>query len=235
MKSMRPLSFAVLPLLVAAPAFAGNVVPVAPAPVVAAPVVQPTYNWTGGYVGGSLGYAGLNFGVDADEDFGFEDGTLGDEDDDDFDALAGFVDGFDDDGITGGIRLGYDFALANGFVIGGRVDYDLVSFDLDFDDDDAVDGDLDQSFGNSIDAIYRAGVKLGFASGPNMFYGIGGYAGLDADDDSDGYFLGIGGERFVTENVSVGGEILYHEFDEFDVDSLDAEVTTVGLNVNYRF
>jgi opacity protein-like surface antigen len=88
---------------------------------------------------------------------------------------------------------------------------------------------------NSIDGVYRAGVRLGYAFGPNMVYGIGGYAALDADDDSEGYFVGVGGERFVTENVSVGAEILYHEFEDFGLETLEADVTTASIGVNFRF
>jgi outer membrane immunogenic protein len=225
------LLLSVLAGIAAAPAFAGTIEPVAPTPVPVFVEPAPVYSWTGGYVGAGLGFAGLDFDVDDNEDFGFN--QIDDRFSDALDGLSGFVDGFDDDGVTGGFRAGYDFALANGFLVGGRLDYDFVNFDLNFEDDD--DDDLDMTLENGIDGIYRAGVRLGYAFGPNLVYGIGGYAGLDANDDSDGYFAGIGAERFVTENVTVGGEVLYHEFDEFEIDSLEADITTVGLNVNFRF
>ncbi|KIT16275.1 outer membrane protein [Jannaschia aquimarina] len=223
-------ALAALTAVAAAPALAGNP---APAPVEPAPVFvgepAPAYNWTGGYVGGAIGFAGLNTGVDSDEDF-----DLGDEFDDVRDDLAGFVDGFDDDGIYGGIRAGYDYAFANGFVLGGQLAYDVVNFDLNFEDDDAG-ADSDVTFENGIDGILRAGLRAGYGFGPNLIYGTGGYARLTGDDDSDGYFAGLGGERFVTQNITAGAEVLYHQFDGFDVDSLEADITTVGLTVNYRF
>jgi hypothetical protein len=51
------------------PAFAGNIEPVAVQPMVTAPMVMPMESaprWTGGYVGASIGFAGLDLAVSDD-------------------------------------------------------------------------------------------------------------------------------------------------------------------------
>jgi opacity protein-like surface antigen len=225
---MKPITYraatAILALL-APPAIAGNVeaVVVEPAPVPVTPVapVAPAFDWTGGYVGGSLGFLGADAGANLDDD--------DDDDDDDLIDLD-----FDGDGAFGGLRLGYDYAFANGFLLGGLIGYDAMSIDVDG-DDDTTDADDD-----TLNSIARAGVRAGYAFGPNLVYGTGGYAHADTDDSgsSEGYFVGAGAERFITQNLTAGLEVLYHEFDNFDDDELEdieAEATSIGLTLNYRF
>ncbi len=94
---IRPILAAAALAATTAPAFAGNLIPVAPEPFVAAPVpyVAPpaALDWTGFYVGGQLGYGRL------------EDTTRNEEE-------SGFV---------GGGHAGYDFDYGN-FVLGVGVD-----------------------------------------------------------------------------------------------------------------
>ncbi|MDA0924279.1 MAG: porin family protein, partial [Proteobacteria bacterium] len=53
--------------------------------------------------------------------------------------------------------------------------------------------------------------------------------------DSDGWFAGLGYEMLVTDMISVGAELLYHEFDSFDLVGLAADATTAAVSVNFRF
>ncbi|CUH40050.1 Opacity protein antigens [Jannaschia seosinensis] len=137
----------------------------------------------------------------------------------------------DGDGGMVGLRFGYDFAFRPG-IVGGFVQYDDGDIDLELDGAGA---------GISLENVLRVGARAGVVRGANMFYGHGGYAMVETDNagDADGYFLGAGYERFVTQNVTLGIEANYHEFDDFDGTSsgvdVDGDATTVGLNVNWRF
>ncbi|MEM1151573.1 MAG: outer membrane beta-barrel protein [Pseudomonadota bacterium] len=124
-----------------------------------------------------------------------------------------------------GLRAYYDVDFGN-FIAGGGLQYDSTEIDLD--------GVAD------VDDVFRLGARVGVANGPAYFYGTAGFAQASTSGpadagDSDGYFVGAGAEAFVADNITVGGEILYHEFEDFDIGSLEAEVTTIGFNVNYRF
>ena len=207
--------------LVAVPAMAGGLSDYA-APVVAAPMApaQPlSYgrDWTGGYVGAQIGYGGLNAdGTDVLE--GVD--TNGDGEDDELDL------DIEGDGFTYGLRSGYDYDFGRA-VLGGLIAFDGASIDTDG-DDSGTDAEIDR--------IARAGLRLGYDAGNTLPYLTAGYAYADTNDigSSDGYFAGLGAETFLTDNVTVGAEVLYHNFEGFDND-FEADVTTVGLNVNYRF
>ena len=188
-------ALATMASFMAVPALAGNVTPPAPEPVIAAPVpaAPVTPNWTGFYAGGQLGYADI--------------------DPDNFN---------DDDGVIGGLVLGYDYDLGNNWVIGAGLDYDFA--------------DIDVGPNASLEEIFRAKLRGGYKIGRGLLYATGGYAWADTDNlgSDDGYFIGGGYEHLVTDNISVGGEILYHEFD-FGNPAGDIEATTVQVKATYRF
>ncbi|MEM7487785.1 MAG: outer membrane beta-barrel protein [Pseudomonadota bacterium] len=126
----------------------------------------------------------------------------------------------DDDSVIGGFRLGYDADLGN-YVIGGRVDYEFTDIGI---------GD------GEVDGIFRVGARVGFDSGRDLFYGIGGYADTDTDDvgSGDGFFVGGGYETFLTEQITLGAEVLYHDLEGFG-GGTDLEATTATVGVNFRF
>ncbi|WP_324754292.1 porin family protein [Roseovarius sp. Pro17] len=137
----------------------------------------------------------------------------------DVDTNAAGVDG---DGLIGGLVAGYDYDLGN-WVIGAGLDYDWTDVSLA----PAVD----------VDSIWRAKLRGGYKLGNGLLYATAGYASADVSTigDSDGYFVGGGYEHLVTQNISVGGEILYHEFDSFNVPGLDADATTAQVRATFRF
>lgn len=129
-----------------------------------------------------------------------------------------------------GLRAYYDYDFGT-FVVGGGIQYDFADIDLE---EGAVSA--------NVEGVLRVGARAGFDSNRNWYYGTAGFAQAYGDDDADteigdssGYFVGLGYEVFITENITAGAEVLYHEFDDFDVDDLEAEATTVSLSVNYRF
>ncbi|MHA6326778.1 outer membrane protein [Roseivivax sp. CAU 1753] len=134
--------------------------------------------------------------------------------------------GIETDGGSLGVRANYDARLGGNLIGGVGLQYDEANIDLDG--------------AAELDNILRVGGRLGLDSGRNFFYGTGGYAHATTEADaidpggSDGYFAGVGYEVFVQDNLTVGTEVLYHEFDDFDA-SVEARATTANVSVNYRF
>ena len=208
--------------LVAVPALAGGLsdysAPVVAAPMAPAEPLSYGRDWTGGYVGAQVGYGGLD--LDGD--------VIGDDDGDaELDDIIN--PNFEGDGFTYGLRAGYDYDFGKA-VVGGLLQYDGANIELD-----DSDGELNR--------IGRAGLRLGYDAGNTLPYVAAGYAYADTDDygSSNGWFAGLGVETYVAENITVGGEVLYHQFDDFGGDlgnadaDYEADATTVGLNLNYRF
>ncbi|MFW5642378.1 MAG: outer membrane protein [Roseicyclus sp.] len=133
----------------------------------------------------------------------------------------------DGTGALGGIFGGYRYDFGS-YVVGAELDLNLADIDLD-------------AAGGNIDAVYRLGLEAGFDAGPALIYGTAGaaVATLDADTDTlrgHGYFYGVGVDYAVTDQVTVGAELLQHEFDDFDgVSGLDADALTFGVNAALRF
>ncbi|WP_306115772.1 MULTISPECIES: outer membrane protein [unclassified Roseovarius] len=132
------------------------------------------------------------------------------------------VAGVDGDGLIGGIVGGYDWDLGN-WVVGVGADWDFADISL------GAAADLEQ--------VWRLKTRGGYKIGNGLAYATVGYANADTDNlgDDDGYFIGAGYEHLVTQNFSLGGEVLYHEFDNFNSTPTDVEATTVQLRGTFRF
>ena len=132
------------------------------------------------------------------------------------------VAGVDGDDVIGGIVAGYDFDLGN-WVIGGGLDYDFAEIGL--------------GGGTELDNVWRAKLRSGYKIGNGLAYGTLGFAEADTSTlgSDDGYFLGVGYEHLIRENLSLGGEVLYHEFDNFNGTTTDIEATTVQVRGTFRF
>ena len=125
------------------------------------------------------------------------------------------------DDVIGGFTAGYDWDFGN-FVLGAGLDADLA----------------DLSVGAAtLERVYRLKVRGGYDLGNGLIYATAGGAGADVDGlgYDTGYFVGAGYEHMVTDNISLGGEVLYHEFDDFNASGLDIEATTFQVRANYRF
>ncbi len=131
--------------------------------------------------------------------------------------------GIDGDDIIGGLILGYDYDLGNNWVIGAGLDYDFA--------------DINLGGAGSLERVFRAKLRGGHKIGNGLLYGTGGYAWADTDTlgNDDGYFLGGGYEHMITDRVSLGGEVLYHQFDSFGNTGTDVDATTVQVRAAFRF
>ncbi|SLN17821.1 hypothetical protein ROA7450_00555 [Roseovarius albus] len=129
----------------------------------------------------------------------------------------------DDDGFIGGLTAGYDYDLGD-WVIGAGIDYDFT----------------DTSVGNTsttLEEVFRLKARGGYKIDRGLLYATAGYANADTNNlgSDDGYFLGGGYEYLVSEQFSVGGELLYHDFDNYNSSGVDVEATTLQVRGTFRF
>lgn len=131
------------------------------------------------------------------------------------------------DGFIGGVLAGYRMDWGQ-WVGGLEADYDWSGIDL---------GENDAG---SLDAVGRIKLQVGYDLGQTLIYATGGWAYGDAtvgaDSRSDwGWLAGIGVDYQLADNWVVGGEVLYHEFDNFDDTGVDIDATTIKARIAYRF
>ena len=127
------------------------------------------------------------------------------------------------DDVIGGLTAGYDWDFGN-FVLGAGLDADIA------------DLDVGSPAAATLERVYRLKVRGGYDLGNGLLYATAGGAGADVDGlgYDTGYFVGAGYEHMLTDNISLGGEVLYHEFDNFQ-STADIEATTFQVRANYRF
>lgn len=130
--------------------------------------------------------------------------------------------GVDGDGFIAGIIAGYDYDFGNA-VLGVGLDYDFL--------------DVGIAPGVDVENVFRVKLRGGFEVGQGLIYATGGYAQADASTlgSEDGYFIGAGYDYLVTDQFSVGGEILYHEFDNYGPTTIDVDATTFQVRGAFRF
>lgn len=188
-------------------ALAGGVAePVVVAPAPAPIAPAPVSDWTGIYGGVQLEFLDGEDSGGVGRDADF-DGTLV--------------------GLFGGYR--YDF----GNIVAG-VEIDFMTGSGEYDPTTGPVEDLDYN------SLVRLGVELGVDAGPALLYGTVGYAHLEIGSlgttfDDDGYFFGVGADFRVNDNITVGGEVLYHDFSDFVTPGNNLDATTFGVNVAFTF
>lgn len=204
-------TFAAFALIAAAatPAVAGGPVIVADEATVAAPApMMQAPASTGGDWSGFYGGAQLGFG------------NVGSTE-----PLAG-----DGDGLLGGLHGGYRMDFGS-FVAGAELAYDFAQIDL---------GELDVS---TVNSIGRLGVSGGVDLGQTLVYGTVGLASVDAeidgaDSSADGHYYGIGMDYALSPTMTVGGQLLRHEFDDVTGGTITAnelDTTLLQAKVSFRF
>lgn len=153
--------------------------------------------------------------------------------------------GVDWTGFSVGLELGYapDVESSSGPVYGAKIgwDYDfgkvIVGYFLQY---TRTELDIDPGF--ELGYYKRFGARGGFDSGVNMYYASAGYAELDTHASGDinpgagsGYFVSLGYERFIREQITFGAELVYSEFSDFEREFKDLDVTVLSFSLNYRF
>lgn len=130
--------------------------------------------------------------------------------------------GIDGDDPMAGFTAGYDYDFGN-FVLGTAVDYDWTSLNLT----PAV----------QVENIFRLKVRGGVKMGRGLAYATGGYTNMDTNivGDVDGYFVGAGYDYMFGEHLTVGGELLYHDYDNFTGTAVNSEATSFAVRTVFKF
>ncbi|MCG3267573.1 outer membrane protein [Yoonia sp. I 8.24] len=132
----------------------------------------------------------------------------------------------DIEGATYGVHGGYMHDFGS-WVLGAELDIDGTDAESSADDVE-------------IDSIARAKLRVGYDAGDWLPYFTAGVAQAEVDfagtDLSDtGSFAGLGAEYRVSDSLRVGGEVLQHQFDDFDGTGFDFDATTVAARVSFQF
>lgn len=127
------------------------------------------------------------------------------------------------DGPSYGIFAGYNLEN-NGVVYGAEVDYDVTEYDIG---DGAVE----------VDSTTRIKARIGTELGGGLAYGTAGVVWATSPElgDDNGVLFGAGYDFPVTPNMTLGAEILQHEFEDYNDSGLDVGVTTVKARVAFSF
>lgn len=193
-----------------------------------------TYNWTGAYVGGQVGYSWgtSRYSNELDERFKFE-----------------------PDGVLGGLYGGYNYQLENNIVLG--VDADFVFSDMkDNSGKYYDDGDLDPSMRSKLKMRWNGAARLrvGYALDNLLPYVAGGVSYGDyymkASDDEDssgkksvhraGWNIGAGVDYALSDSLIARLEYRYTDYGKASVlsgisDRLKLRTHDVRLGVAYKF
>lgn len=123
-----------------------------------------------------------------------------------------------------GLRAYYDVDFGD-FILGGGLQYDRTNLDV---------GGV-----TTLESVTRLGVRGGVDLTNDWIYATAGWALAQTSDaavgNSDGWFAGIGYETMISDTASLGAELLFHEFTDFDLAGLSARATTAAVSINFRF
>lgn len=124
-----------------------------------------------------------------------------------------------------GLHAGYNYDLGN-FVVGGEIDYDWTQIG-------------DSGSGIDLNNVARLKARAGLDMGQYMPYVTLGAAqawtGGAVSVDDRGIFGGVGVDYRLSDMLSVGGEILQHQFEDFNDSGADIDATTLSARVSYSF
>lgn len=129
----------------------------------------------------------------------------------------------DGDGPSYGVFAGYNMA-SGAVVYGAEIDYDVTEYDIG---DGAVE----------VDSTTRLKARVGTELGGGLAYGTAGVVWATSPElgDDNGYLIGLGYDFPVGNGITIGGEILQHEFEDYNDSGLDVGVTTVKARVAFNF
>jgi opacity protein-like surface antigen len=134
--------------------------------------------------------------------------------------------GLDGNGFLGGIHGGYRWDFGQ-FVLGTELDYDTADINLG--------GET-----GSLDDVTRLKLSGGADLGNSLLYATTGWAYADASVgqqslSDDGWFYGAGMTFAINDQWTVGGELLQHDFGNFDGTGVDFDALTATARVGFRF
>ncbi|TCP40822.1 outer membrane protein [Rhodovulum marinum] len=130
--------------------------------------------------------------------------------------------GLDGDGEIYGLHAGYRWDLGT-LVYGVELDHDRAGIDIG-------------GGAAELDDVTRLKGQVGYDMGQTLVYATAGVANGDTDlGDETGWVAGAGLAWAVSPSWVIGGEVLYHDFDEFGSSGVGANATTATLRASFRF
>ena len=128
------------------------------------------------------------------------------------------------DGMTAGLMGGYRMDFGQ-FVAGAELNYDWA--------------DIELGGGDSLDNIARLKLIGGYDMGNALLYGTVAAVRADAtvggvDVNDNGWGAGLGIDYALTEQMTLGAELMEHRFDNF-AGGGDLDATTLNARVGFRF
>lgn len=194
--------------------------------------VAPVFSWTGGYVGGQVGYLWGD----------------GDAFSDDF-AVPPATAEIEPDGWLGGVYVGYNYQMTNNVVVGIDADFawtgaddsspvfdgvgtEIASLDTELDWEGAVRLRLGYAVDRFLPYV-AGGVAFGRLSGEAFDPG-GAFLG-GADETNTGWTVGVGLEYAFTDNLIARAEYRYTDFGDFDFTVDGADITSDLTTNDVRF
>lgn len=205
---IRTTALAMLLSTAAGVAVAGNTAPAPVDPVIVAPVVEAPF-WEGFYLGGQVGYAFSDFGIDSN--------TFSD---------------FDENNVIGGITAGYLWSLGNGWYLGPEFQYDFT--DLSVTDTAGNTTSLDGVARLKLLAGYELGNGMLYGSA-GFAYADFDSVGNVLDFDSSSYVVGLGYDWRVGDNWTIGAEYMYQTFSGAGSTGGDVDLNSIYVKAAYRF
>ena len=214
---IKKFAMATAAIALAAPAYAGSKMAPIEEPEVVEPIMEEPAAPARDWTGPYVGLNGTYIGVNNRDrgNFGGSGPGIG--------AHAGYMQDF------------------GGFVLGAEAEWDFYN-----------DVTLDEvgrfPTAGEVESMGRLKARAGVPLGNDLLaYGLGGVAHMRTSDigNNTGWVVGAGAEYMVTDNFSVGGEVMYHRFDDVSVSGggdvpaggadYDFEATTVSVRGSFRF
>jgi outer membrane immunogenic protein len=202
-------------------------------------VVAPVFSWTGGYIGGQVGYR-------------WGDATVSDN-------VSGDFSNPDPDDWLAGVYFGYNYQMANNVVIGADADFAWTGADEFGELFDSAGVPYADGSGDNLELDCEGAVRarLGYAVDRFLPYIAGGVAfgrvtqeeiaagGAVLTSDHDtlvGWTIGAGVEYAFTDNLIGRAEYRYTDFGDGDITfsddapgNIDLSTNDVRLGIAYKF
>jgi predicted porin len=132
----------------------------------------------------------------------------------------------DADGLLYGVHAGYNYDFGS-IVVGGEIDYDKGN--------DVTDA----GSGIELDSVTRLKLRAGYDAGAWMPYVTIGAARAQvtggANLTDDGAFAGLGVNYRISDSLTLGGEVLQHQFKDFGGTGEDIDATTLSTRISFNF
>jgi opacity protein-like surface antigen len=134
--------------------------------------------------------------------------------------------GLDGNGFLGGVHGGYRWDFGQ-FVLGTELDYDTADINLG-------------GGAGSLDDVTRLKLSGGAEFGDSLIYATTGAAYGSASVgpaslSDNGWFYGAGMTYAISDQWTIGGELLQHNFNDFDGSGVDIDALTATARIGFRF